>query len=72
MDQQKIIRDLDARAAALGLSMRDVCVAAKLHPTTVSRWKLSEHNPHPVSATMRSLQRLIDFLDEAEAEAMAA
>lgn len=58
MDQQTIIADLEARAKAAGLTMSEACNRAALHPTTFSRWKLSERNPRPVGATLGSLNRL--------------
>jgi hypothetical protein len=62
MDQQQIIAQLEARAKALGVSIGQVCEDAGVHPTTFSRWKLSERNPDPVGATMRSLSKLDDAL----------
>ena len=69
MDQQTIIADIEARASALGLSMAEVCRRANIHPTTFSRWKLSEKNPDPVGATIKSLSALSDVIANAEAAA---
>lgn len=66
MDQQSIIADLEARAKAAGLTMGEACARAKLHPTTFSRWKLSERNPEPVGATLGSLNRLQAAIASAE------
>ncbi len=67
MDQQTIIAEIEARAAALSLSISEVCRQAGVHPTTFSRWKLSEKNPDPVGATIKSLRALCDILDAEEA-----
>ena len=69
MDQQTIIADIEARASALGLSMAEVCRRANIHPTTFSRWKLSEKNPDPVGATIKRLSALSDVIANAEAAA---
>lgn len=66
MDQQTIIADFEARARASGLAMSEVCRRANIHPTTFSRWKLSERNPYPVGATIKSLSALDEVLREAE------
>ena len=55
MDQQTIIAQLEARAKALGIPMSQVCEDAGVHPTTFSRWKVSERNPEPVGASLKSL-----------------
>ena len=67
MDQQTIIAELEARASNLGLPMSEVCRRAGIHPTTVSRWKLSDRNPEPIGATIRSLSALEEVLRAAEA-----
>lgn len=41
MEQQDIIAAFEARTKKLGVSMREVCLAAGVHPTTFSRWKKS-------------------------------
>jgi len=66
MDQQTIIATMEARARKLGLSMSEVCRRASVHPTTFSRWKLSEKNPNPIGASMRSLTALDAELTRAE------
>lgn len=58
MDQQLIIRAMEARAEAARVSMRKVCTEAGVHPTTFSRWKVSERNPEPIGATLQSLEKL--------------
>ena len=58
MDQQTVISDLEARAEAAGVSIRQVCLRAGIHPTTFSRWKVSERNPDPTGATLQSLGKL--------------
>jgi transcriptional regulator with XRE-family HTH domain len=69
MDQQIIIAEIEARAKALGLAMSEVCRRANIHPTTFSRWKLSDKNPDPIGATIKSLSALSDILDAAERSA---
>lgn len=66
MDQQTIIADIEERAAKVGLPISEVCKRASLHPTTFSRWKLSEKNPDPIGATIKSLRALDDVLTAAE------
>lgn len=66
MDQQAIIADLEARAAALGLPISEVCRKAGLHPTTFSRWKRSDKNTDPIGATIKSLNALDEVLRRAE------
>lgn len=56
---------MEDRARAVGLSMSEVCRRAKIHPTTFSRWKLSEKNPEPIGATIKSLSALDDVLKDA-------
>jgi hypothetical protein len=67
MDQQEIIVALESRAKAIGLSMSDVCRRAGVHPTTFSRWKVSEKNPSPIGATLASLNKLEQAIAAAEA-----
>lgn len=72
MDQQQFIADLEARAKAVGLTMRDACAQADLHPTTFSRWKLTERNQRPVNANFGSLSRLRGVIERAESCGVAA
>lgn len=58
MDQQQIIDALEARAKALNIPIGAVCTSAGVHPTTFSRWKLSEKNRNPVGASLKSLSAL--------------
>lgn len=67
MDQQTIIAEIEARASALGLTISQLCERAGIHATTFSRWKLSDKNPEPVGATIKSLRALTDVLDAEEA-----
>lgn len=69
MDQQTIIADLEARAKAAGLAIFEVCKLAGVHPTTFSRWKLSEKNPKPIGATIKSLSALDEALRKIERRA---
>ena len=68
MDQQAIIAEIEARAEALGFTISELCRRASIHPTTFSRWKLSEKNPEPIGATLKSLRALSDILDAEEAK----
>lgn len=58
MDQQTVIAAIEERASKAGVSIRQLCIEADLHPTTFSRWKLSKDNPMPVGATLVSLGKL--------------
>lgn len=66
MDQQDIIATIEARATALDVPMSRVCEEANIHPTTFSRWKLSDKNPKPIGATLTSLSALTGALDRLE------
>ena len=66
MDQQTIIAQLEARAKAAGLSIKEACRAANVHPTTFSRWKLSDRNTDPVGASLKSLAALDAAIAAAE------
>lgn len=66
MDQQEIIAGIESRAAKLGLSVSKLCEIAGIYPSTFSRWKLSEKNPEPIGATIKSLHALTTALDELE------
>lgn len=67
MDQQTIVAELEERAKALGLPMSEVCKQAAVHPTTFSRWKLSDKNPDPIGANIKSLAAIDEALRAAEA-----
>lgn len=67
MDQQTVIADLEKRARKANVSIRQVCIKADIHPTTFSRWKLSDNNPHPTGATLASLGKLDAALRKFEA-----
>lgn len=69
MDQQTVIADMEARAEAAKVSIRQVCVKAGVHPTTFSRWKKSDKNPDPIGATLQSLGKLDAALRAYEATA---
>lgn len=66
MDQQTIIADLEARAKALSVPISRICSDAGVHPTTFSRWKLSERNPDPIGASLRSLTAIDGALSAIE------
>ena len=66
MDQQTIIAELETRAKALGRSMLYVCEQAGVHPTTFSRWKLSDQNQSPMDAKVGSLVKLDEALRRLE------
>lgn len=67
MDQETVIADMEARAEAVGTSIRQVCVKAGVHPTTFSRWKHSKKNPEPIGASLQSLIKLDAALRQLEA-----
>lgn len=67
MDQQEIIVGLEERAKRIGLPMSEVCKRAGVHPTTFSRWKLSDRNPSPKGATIPMVGRLDAVISAAEA-----
>lgn len=66
MDQQQIVADIESRARAAGVNIAELCREAGVHPTTFSRWKLSEGNPEPVGATIKSLSALTEVLSKLE------
>lgn len=66
MDQQDIIASLEARAKAVNLPMSEVCRRAGVHPTTFSRWKLTDRNQKPIGATLVSLNKLDTTISDAE------
>lgn len=72
MDQQTIIAEMEARAKKAGLSISQVCMEASVHPTTFSRWKLSDRNPEPIGASLRSLSALDAVLASHEGRERAA
>lgn len=72
MDQQTIIAELEARARAVGLPMSEVCSRAGVHPTTFSRWKLSDKNSDPVGASLKSLSAIDEAIAAAETQAEQA
>lgn len=67
MDQQAIIADYEKRANKVGLNITQLCEAAGLHPTTFSRWKLSERNPNPVGMNFTSMTAIERALKDAAA-----
>lgn len=64
MDQQTLIADVEARAKAADIPMYRVCEAAGIHPTTLSRWKVSAQNPQPVNAGFAKLMDLRRAIDD--------
>ena len=68
MDQQSVIADIEQRASRAGISIRSLCDRAGVHPTTFSRWKESEQNPHPSGASLISVGKIYAALEEAKAE----
>lgn len=71
MDQQQIISALEDRAKRVGLSMSEACKRAGIHPTTFSRWKLSERNPQPKGAAIPTVSKLETVIADHEAAAEA-
>lgn len=72
MEQQQVIAAYEARAAAIGITIAKLCERASVHPTTFSRWKLSERNPNPVGMTYTSMRAIETALDDLEAQVEAA
>jgi len=66
MDQASVIAEIEDRAFRAGISIRALCLRAKVHPTTFSRWKRSERNPDPLGANLTSIGKLFDALAEIE------
>ena len=67
MDQQEILKGLEVRAKAVGLPIAEACKRAGIHPTTFSRWKLSEKNPTPKGATIDSVGKVERAIADHEA-----
>lgn len=67
MNQDSIIADIEQRAWSVGVSINRLCLKAGVNPSTFSRWKRSERNPEPVSATLHSIAKLYDALNHFEA-----
>lgn len=63
MDQDAVIADIEHRARMAAVSIRQVCIQAGVHPTTFSRWKRSERNPHPQGANLKLVGQLYEALD---------
>lgn len=63
MDQQAIIKSLESRAKALGVTMRDVCSQAGVHETTFSRWKRADK---PLNATLGNIGKIDAALKQME------
>ena len=63
MDQESVISDIETRARCAGVTIRELCIRAAVHPTTFSRWKKSERNPNPLGASLLSVGRLYDALE---------
>lgn len=63
MDQESVIADIEHRARMAAVSIRSVCIEAGVHPTTFSRWKKSERNPHPQGANLKLVGQLYAALD---------
>lgn len=72
MNQQQFIQDIEARAKAAGVRLGSLCISAGVHPTTFSRWKISERNPEPMAATVNALGKIMAKLDEIESRKQAA
>lgn len=61
------ISQIEARARAVRIPLYKLCLAAKVSPATISRWKRGDHNPSV--ATLDKLERELTRL---EAERQAA
>ncbi len=66
MLQESLVENLETRAKRAGLSIRDMCALAGVHPTTFSRWKRSDKNPNPVGANLASVGKIEGALSEFE------
>lgn len=67
MDQQTVIAEIERRADLARVSIRQLCIDAGVHPTTFSRWKLSDKNPSPIGANLQTLAKIDAALRDAEA-----
>lgn len=65
MEQHQFIREIEATAKLAGVTIKDLCARASIHPTTVSKWKRQE--PQTL-ATFEGLMRLRRCADAALAE----
>lgn len=61
MDTQQIVLDLERRARACGLTIREVCDRAGIYQSTWTRWKAGK-NP----ANLGPLNRVIAVIEDAE------
>ncbi len=66
MNQESIVADIEQRAWRIGVTIDALCRKADVAPSTFSRWKPSERNPQPTSATLHSIGKLYDALDQFE------
>ena len=66
MNQETVIADIEARAHRAGVPIKLLCGRAGVNPTTFSRWKKSERNPDPCGASLLSIGKLYDALDQVE------
>jgi transposase-like protein len=68
MEQQQIIREIEHRAWEERVSISFLCQRAGIHPTTFWKWKKSARNTNPGGASLTSLNKLYDALDQIAAE----
>ena len=66
MNQETVIADIEARARRAGVPVKMLCDRAGVNPTTFSRWKKTERNPVPCGASLLSIGKLYDALDQVE------
>lgn len=69
MTQQDVIADIEDRARKVKISIKQLCGMADVHPTSFSRWKVSDANPSPVGANMQKIEALYGALERLEAKA---
>lgn len=62
---QQIIQDLERRAAAVGISVRELCTRANSAPSTFSRWK--HNHVSPLLVTVDRMHAILCELEEAQA-----
>jgi transcriptional regulator with XRE-family HTH domain len=67
MKQQEVVADIEERASRLGVSIKDLCERAGVHPTSFSRWKKSRANPEPVGANLQKIEALYGVIEAMEA-----
>lgn len=68
MDQQTIVKEIEARAKASRISIAELCRRVGIHRDTFQKWKKTERNPNPPGANLHSIAALYRELDKIDAE----